>query len=114
MGAAFSSAYSHFLLGAQCNIAGLIRRGGRQLLFCQHADGERQRLQLGYQQFNQFRTDVAAAGEWGHETQTGMGRWSGMRGSKLPVDINVGRQIASAQQQMARESDVQAKAPAWL
>lgn len=29
--------------------------------------------------------------------------------SKLPVDINVGRQIASAQQQMARESDVQAE-----
>ncbi|MBQ5060116.1 conjugal transfer protein TraG, partial [Klebsiella variicola] len=28
---------------------------------------------------------------------------------KLPVDINVGRQIASAQQQMARESDVQAE-----
>jgi conjugal transfer mating pair stabilization protein TraG len=29
--------------------------------------------------------------------------------SKLPVDINVGRQIASAQQQMAREADVQAE-----
>ncbi|MEQ0186395.1 conjugal transfer mating-pair stabilization protein TraG [Klebsiella sp. CN_Kp098] len=29
--------------------------------------------------------------------------------SKLPVDINVGRQIASAQQQMARESEVQAE-----
>ncbi|MGS3398815.1 conjugal transfer protein TraG, partial [Klebsiella pneumoniae] len=29
--------------------------------------------------------------------------------SKLPVDINVSRQIASAQQQMARESDVQAE-----
>jgi len=29
--------------------------------------------------------------------------------SKLPVDINVGRQIASAQQQMSRESEVQAE-----
>ena len=34
---------------------------------------------------------------------------SGGAMSKLPVDINVGRQIASAQQQMARESDVQAE-----
>ncbi|MFM3408906.1 conjugal transfer protein TraG, partial [Klebsiella pneumoniae] len=34
---------------------------------------------------------------------------SGGAMSKLPVDINVGRQIASAQQQMAREADVQAE-----
>jgi conjugal transfer mating pair stabilization protein TraG len=54
-------------------------------------------------------------GNGGMSTQTGMDRWSGMRAmSKLPVDINVGRQIASAQQQMARESDVQAESPAWL
>ncbi len=72
-----------------------------------------QRLQLGYQQYNQFRTDVAAAGEWGMSTQTRDGSmvWdSGGAMSKLPVDINVGRQIASAQQQMAREADVQPKA----
>lgn len=81
MGAAFSSAYSHFFfIGAQCNIAGCLRRGGRELLFRQHADGERQRLQLGYQQHNQFRTDVAAAGEWGHEHADagwfdGLGQW---------------------------------------
>ncbi len=69
-----------FFIGAQCNIAGCLRRGGRQLLFRQHADGERQRLQLGYQQYNQFRTDVTAAGEWGHEHADegwidGLGQW---------------------------------------
>lgn len=69
-----------FFIGSQCNIAGCLRRGGRQLLVCQHADGERQRLQLGYQQHNQFRTDVAAAGEWRHEHADagwldGLGQW---------------------------------------
>ncbi len=79
---AFSGTYpgAFFFIGAQCNIAGCLRRGGQQLLFRQHADGERQRLQLGYQQYNQFRTDVAAAGEWGHEHADagwidGLGQW---------------------------------------
>lgn len=44
------------------------------------------------------------------QTRDGSMVWdSGGAMSKLPVDINVGRQIASAQQQMARESDVQAE-----
>lgn len=113
MGAAFSSAYSHFFfIRAQCNIAGCLRRGGRQLLFRQHADGERQRLQLGYQQYNQFRQMSRQLANGGMSTQTRDGSmvWdSGGAMSKLPVDINVGRQIASAQQQMAREADVRAE-----
>jgi conjugal transfer mating pair stabilization protein TraG len=44
------------------------------------------------------------------QTRDGSMVWdSGGAMSKLPVDINVGRQIASAQQQMAREADVQAE-----
>ncbi|MHB5137269.1 conjugal transfer mating-pair stabilization protein TraG, partial [Klebsiella pneumoniae] len=46
----------------------------------------------------------------GTETKTGDGTtiWDA-RSSKLPVDINVSRQLASANQQMAREADVQAE-----
>lgn len=45
------------------------------------------------------------------QTRDGSMVWdSGGAMSKLPVDINVGRQIASAQQQMAREADVGPKA----
>jgi conjugal transfer mating pair stabilization protein TraG len=45
-----------------------------------------------------------------HADRDGSMVWdSGGAMSKLPVDINVGRQIASAQQQMAREADVQAE-----
>jgi conjugal transfer mating pair stabilization protein TraG len=80
MGAAFSSAYSHFSssgLSATSQAASGVVDG---ITLCQHADGERQRLQLGYQQHNQFRTDVAAAGEWGHEHADagwidGLGQW---------------------------------------
>jgi conjugal transfer mating pair stabilization protein TraG len=49
-------------------------------------------------------------GGMGTQTRDGSMVWDSSGAmSKLPVDINVGRQIASAQQQMARESDVQAE-----
>ena len=58
--------------------------------------------------FGQMTRQLANGGT-GTQTRDGSMVWdtSGAM-SKLPVDINVGRQIASAQQQMARESEVQA------
>lgn len=58
--------------------------------------------------FGQMTRQLANGG-MGTQTRDGSMVWdtSGAM-SKLPVDINVGRQIASAQQQMARESEVQA------
>ncbi|HCR1107275.1 TPA: conjugal transfer mating pair stabilization protein TraG [Klebsiella aerogenes] len=59
--------------------------------------------------FGQMTRQLANGG-MGTQTRDGSMVWdtSGAM-SKLPVDINVGRQIASAQQQMARESEVQAE-----
>ena len=59
--------------------------------------------------FGQMTWQLANGG-MGTQTRDGSMVWdtSGAM-SKLPVDINVGRQIASAQQQMARESEVQAE-----
>ncbi|HBS6023793.1 TPA: conjugal transfer protein TraG, partial [Klebsiella pneumoniae] len=59
--------------------------------------------------FGQMSRQLANGG-MSTQTRDGSMVWdSGGAMSKLPVDINVGRQIASAQQQMARESDVQAE-----
>lgn len=60
--------------------------------------------------FGQMSRQLANGG-MSTQTRDGSMVWdSGGAMSKLPVDINVGRQIASAQQQMAREADVQPKA----
>ena len=59
--------------------------------------------------FGQMSRQLANGG-MSTQTRDGSMVWdSGGAMSKLPVDINVGRQIASAQQQMAREADVQAE-----
>lgn len=59
--------------------------------------------------FGQMTRQLSNGG-MGTQTRDGSMVWetSGAM-SKLPVDINVGRQIASAQQQMARESEVHAE-----
>ncbi|VCV94686.1 hypothetical protein BANRA_05374 [Klebsiella pneumoniae] len=102
MGAAFSSAYSHFSssgLGATSQAAS----GGWQLPFA-NMQMENVSGQLGYQQHNQFRQMSRQLANGGMSTQTRDGSmvWDSGAMSKLPVDINVGRQIASAQQQMAQ------------
>ncbi|MDR8577642.1 hypothetical protein XC71_08715, partial [Klebsiella pneumoniae] len=59
--------------------------------------------------FGQMSRQLANGG-MSTQTRDGSMVWdSGGAMSKLPGDINVGRQIASAQQQMAREADVQAE-----
>lgn len=59
--------------------------------------------------FGQMSRQLANGG-MSTQTRDGSMVWdSGGAMSKLPVDINVGRQIASAQQQMAREADVRAE-----
>ncbi|EPY7202823.1 conjugal transfer mating-pair stabilization protein TraG [Klebsiella variicola] len=111
MGAAFSSAYSHFSssgLGATSQAASGVVDGNYSFANMQMENVS------GYSwgtnsttSFGQMSRQLANGGT---ETKTGDGTtiWDA-RSSKLPVDINVGRQIASAQQQMARESDVQAE-----
>ncbi len=106
MGAAFSSAYSHFSsLGARCNIAGCLRRGGRQLPFANMQMENVSGYSWGTNSTTSFGQMSRQLANGGMSTQTRDGSmvWdSGGAMSKLPVDINVGRQIASAQQQMAQ------------
>ncbi|EPY6980181.1 MULTISPECIES: conjugal transfer mating-pair stabilization protein TraG [Klebsiella pneumoniae complex] len=113
MGAAFSSAYSHFSssgLGATSQAASGVVDGNYSFANMQMENVS------GYSwgtnsttSFGQMSRQLANGG-MSTQTRDGSMVWdSGGAMSKLPVDINVGRQIASAQQQMARESDVQAE-----
>ncbi|HEO9814693.1 TPA: conjugal transfer mating pair stabilization protein TraG [Klebsiella variicola] len=111
MGAAFSSAYSHFSssgLGATSQAASGVVDGNYSFANMQMENVS------GYSwgtnsttSFGQMSRQLANGG-MSTQTRDGSMVWdSGGAMSKLPVDINVGRQIASAQQQMAREADVQ-------
>ncbi|MBS6319634.1 MAG: conjugal transfer mating pair stabilization protein TraG [Streptococcus salivarius] len=113
MGAAFSSAYSHFSssgLSATSQAASGVVDGN-----CSFANMQMENVS-GYSwgtnsttSFGQMSRQLANGG-MSTQTRDGSMVWdSGGAMSKLPVDINVGRQIASAQQQMAREADVQAE-----
>ena len=113
MGAAFSSAYSHFSssgLSATSQAASGVVDGNYSFANMQMENVS------GYSwgtnsttSFGQMSRQLATGG-MSTQTRAGSMVWdSGGAMSKLPVDINVGRQIASAQQQMAREADVQAE-----
>ncbi|EPL7685841.1 TPA: conjugal transfer mating pair stabilization protein TraG, partial [Klebsiella pneumoniae] len=113
MGAAFSSAYSHFSssgLSATSQAASGVVDGNYSFANMQMENVS------GYSwgtnsttSFGQMSRQLANGGI-STQTRDGSMVWdSGGAMSKLPVDINVGRQIASAQQQMAREADVQAE-----
>lgn len=113
MGAAFSSAYSHFSssgLSAISQAASGVVDGNYSFANMQMENVS------GYSwgtnsttSFGQMSRQLANGG-MSTQTRDGSMVWdSGGAMSKLPVDINVGRQIASAQQQMAREADAQAE-----
>ena len=113
MGAAFSSAYSHFSssgLSATSQAASGVVDGNYSFANMQMENVS------GYSwgtnsttSFGQMSRQLANGGI-STQTRDGSMVWDSSGAmSKLPVDINVGRQIASAQQQMARESDVQAE-----
>ncbi|MEK7981379.1 conjugal transfer mating-pair stabilization protein TraG [Klebsiella michiganensis] len=113
IGAGFSSAYSHFASSGLSSTS-------------QASSG----VVDGNYSFSNMQMENVGGYSWGTNSTTSFGQMSRQLGngamstqtrdgsmvwdsggamSKLPVDINVGRQIASAQQQMARESDVQAE-----
>ena len=111
MGAGFSSAYSHFAssgLSSTSQASSSVVDGNYSF----------SNMQTDNVSGNSWNTNSSTAfgqmsrqlGNGGTETQTGDGTmlWEA-RSSKLPVEINVSRQLASANQQMARESDVQAE-----
>ena len=111
MGAGFSSAYSHFAssgLSSTSQASSSVVDGNYSF----------SNMQTDNVSGNSWSTNSSTAcgqmtrqlGNGGAETQTGDGTmlWEA-RSSKLPVEINVSRQLASANQQMARESDVQAE-----
>ncbi|MGX3787446.1 conjugal transfer mating-pair stabilization protein TraG [Klebsiella variicola] len=113
MGAAFSSAYSHFSssgLGATSQAASGVVDGNYSFANMQMENVS------GYSwgtnsttSFGQMSRQLANGG-MSTQTRDGSMVWdSGGAMSKLPVDINVSRQLASANQQMAREADVQAE-----
>lgn len=113
IGAGFSSAYSHFASSGLSSTS-------------QASSG----VVDGNYSFANMQMENVSGYSWGTNSSTSFGQMSQQLGngamstqtrdgsmvwdsggamSKLPVDINIGRQIASAQQQMARESDVQAE-----
>ncbi|WP_154916330.1 conjugal transfer mating-pair stabilization protein TraG [Klebsiella grimontii] len=113
MGAGFSSAYSHFAssgLSSTSQASSSVVDGNYSFANMQMENVS------GYSwgtnsttSFGQMSRQLANGG-MSTQTRDGSMVWdSGGAMSKLPVDINVGRQIASAQQQMAREADVQAE-----
>ncbi|MBE3275945.1 conjugal transfer mating-pair stabilization protein TraG, partial [Klebsiella pneumoniae] len=111
MGAAFSSAYSHFSssgLGATSQAASGVVDGNYSFANMQMENVSG--YSWGTNSTTSFGQMSRQLGNGGTETQTGDGTmlWEA-RSSKLPVEINVSRQLASANQQMARESDVQAE-----
>ncbi|QLQ67076.1 conjugal transfer mating pair stabilization protein TraG (plasmid) [Klebsiella pneumoniae] len=113
MGAAFSSAYSHFSssgLSATSQAASGVVDGNYSFANMQMENVS------GYSWGTNSTTSfgqmsrLLANGGISTQTRDGSMVWDSSGAmSKLPVDINVGRQIASAQQQMAREADVQAE-----
>ena len=113
MGAAFSSAYSHFSssgLGATSQAASGVVDGNYSFANMQMENVSG--YSWGTNSTTSFGQMSRQLGNGGMSTQTRDGSTvldSSGAMSKLPVDINVSRQIASAQQQMARESDVQAE-----
>ena len=111
IGAGFSSAYSHFAssgLSSTSQAASGVVDGNYSFanLQMENVSG----YNWGTTSSTSFGQMSRQLGNGGTETQTGDGTtiWDA-RSSKLPVDINVSRQLASANQQMARESDVQAQ-----
>ncbi|HDS6520166.1 TPA: conjugal transfer mating pair stabilization protein TraG [Klebsiella oxytoca] len=111
MGVGFSSAYSHFAssgLSSTSQAASGVVDGNYSFANMQMENVS------GYSwgtnsstSFGQMSRQMAN-GATATQTQDGTTIWDA-RSSKLPVEINVSRQLASAQQQMARESDVQAQ-----
>ncbi len=84
----------------------------------QHADGKRERLQLEHQQHHVvWSDDVPGTGSGATATQTRDGNMvmdaSGAM-SRLPVGINATRQIAVAQQEMARRRRTEQKVPCMV
>lgn len=113
MGAGFSSAYSHFAssgLSSTSQASSSVVDGNYSFANMQMENVSG--YSWGTNSTTSFGQMSRQLGNGAMSTQTRDGSmvWdSGGAMSKLPVDINVGRQIASAQQQMARESDVQAE-----
>ncbi|HIF5913935.1 TPA: conjugal transfer mating-pair stabilization protein TraG [Raoultella ornithinolytica] len=113
MGAGFSSAYSHFSssgLSSTSQASSSVVDGNYSFANMQMENVSG--YSWGTNSSTSFGQMSRQLGNGGMSTQTRDGSmvWdSGGAMSKLPVDINVGRQIASAQQQMARESDIQAE-----
>lgn len=111
MGAGFSSAYSHFAssgLSSTSQAASGVVDGNYSFANMQMENVSG--YNWGTNSSTSFGQMSRQLGNGGMETQTADGTtlWDA-RSSKIPVDINVTRQIASAQQQQARESDVQAQ-----
>lgn len=111
MGAGFSSAYSHFAssgLSSTSQASSGVVDGNYSFANMQMENVSG--YNWGTNSSTSFGQMSRQLGNGGTETQTGDGTtiWDA-RSSKLPVDINVSRQLASANQQMARESDVQAQ-----
>lgn len=111
IGAGFSSAYSHFAssgLSSTSQASSGVVDGNYSFsnMQMENVSG----YNWGTNSTTSFGQMSRQLGNGGTETQTGDGTtiWDA-RSSKLPVDINVSRQLASANQQMARESDVQAQ-----
>lgn len=111
IGAGFSSAYSHFAssgLSSTSQAASGVVDGNYSFANMQMENVSG--YSWGTNSSTSFGQMSRQLGNGGTETQTRDGTtiWDA-RSSKLPVDINVSRQLASANQQMARESDVQAQ-----
>ncbi|MEI0206714.1 conjugal transfer mating-pair stabilization protein TraG [Klebsiella sp. 92007] len=111
IGAGFSSAYSHFAssgLSSTSQAASGVVDGNYSFANMQMENVSG--YNWGTNSSTSFGQMSRQLGNGGTETQTADGTtlWDA-RSSKLPVDINVSRQLASANQQMARESDVQAQ-----
>lgn len=111
MGAGFSSAYSHFASSGLSSTS----QASSSVVDGNYAFANMQMENVsGYSwgtnsstSFGQMSRQMAN-GATETQTQDGTTIWDA-RIPKLPVDINVSRQLASAHQQMARESDVQAE-----
>ena len=113
MGAGFSSAYSHFASSGLSSTS----QASSSVVDGNYSFSNMQTDNVSGNSWNTNSTTAfgqmtrqLANGGMGTQTRDGSMVWDSSGAmSKLPVDINVGRQIASAQQQMARESDVQAE-----
>ncbi|WP_336185700.1 conjugal transfer mating-pair stabilization protein TraG, partial [Klebsiella grimontii] len=111
IGAGFSSAYSHFAssgLSSTSQAASGVVDGNYSFANMQMENVSG--YNWGTNSSTSFGQMSRQLGNGGTETQTADGTtlWDA-RSSKIPVDINVTRQIASAQQEQARETDVQAQ-----